>query len=71
MSPIASIRVFLALSLIYDLHIHQMDVKISFLNGDLSEKMYMRQPERFVILENKKKIYKLIKSLYGLKQAQK
>jgi hypothetical protein len=34
---ITSIRVLMALSLISDLHVHQMDVKTVFLNGDLEE----------------------------------
>ena len=48
-----------------------MDVKTTFLNGDLDEEIYMEQPEGFVILGQQKKVCKLIKSLYGLKQAPK
>ena len=43
-----------------------MEVKITFLNGDLEEKVYMEQFEGFVLLENEKKVFKLVKSLYGL-----
>ena len=68
---ITSIRLLFALSSIYDLYIHQMDVKTAFLNGDLDEEVYMEQPEGFVLPENEKKVCKLIKSLYGLKQAPK
>jgi hypothetical protein len=32
------------------LHVHHMDVKCSFLNGDLKEEVYSRQPPGFVIL---------------------
>nr|KYP47763.1 hypothetical protein KK1_030595 [Cajanus cajan] len=32
----------------YDLELHQMDVKIVFLNGDIEETIYMMQPENFV-----------------------
>jgi len=67
---IASIRVLLALSSIYNLYLHQMDVKTTFLNGELNDKVYIEQPEGFVLLRNEHKVYKLIKSLYGLKQAQ-
>ena len=56
-----------SLASIYDLCVHQMDVKTTFLNGDLDEKVYMEQPEGFVLLENEHKVCKLIKSLYGLK----
>ena len=46
-----------------------MDVKTTFLNGNLIEDMYMTQPEGFINLENSKKVYKLQRSVYGLKQA--
>jgi hypothetical protein len=44
-----TIRVLIALAAIHDLLIHQMDVKTSFLNGELDEEIYMKQPERFVM----------------------
>ena len=44
-----------------------MDVKTTFLNGDLDEEVYMEQPEGFVLPRNEKKVCKLIKSLYGLR----
>nr|GEV86647.1 zinc finger, CCHC-type [Tanacetum cinerariifolium] len=59
-----------ALAAIHNLVIHQMDVKIVFLNGDLEE-VYMTQPEGFVMLGNEHKVCKLVKSLHGLKQAPK
>jgi hypothetical protein len=45
-----------------------MDIKTVFLNYDLKEKIYMQQPEGHVVLGQKHKFCKLIKSLYGLKQ---
>ncbi len=42
-----SIRCILALAAIEDMGIHQMDVKTTFLNGDLEEEIYMEQPEGF------------------------
>ena len=46
-----------------------MDVKIAFLNGDLSEEIYMKQPEGFVVDGQEHKVCQLKKSIYGLKQA--
>jgi hypothetical protein len=68
---ITSIRVLIALASIYKLVVHQMNVKTTFLNGDLDEEVYMDQLEGFVLPGNEKKVCKLVKSLYGLKQAPK
>ncbi|GJS57761.1 reverse transcriptase domain-containing protein [Tanacetum coccineum] len=68
---IEEIRLLLALAAIHDLVIHQMDVKTAFLNGDLDEEIYMKQPEGFVMPGHESKVCKLKKSLYGLKQAPK
>ncbi|GKA64586.1 zinc finger, CCHC-type containing protein [Tanacetum coccineum] len=68
---ITTIRLLLALSAIHNLVIHQMDVKTTFLNGDLDEEVYMKQPEGFFMPDNEHKVCKLVKSLYGLKQAPK
>jgi hypothetical protein len=46
-----------------------MDVKIAFLNGNLTEDAYMTQPEGFVDPKYASKICKLQKSIYGLKLA--
>ena len=45
----------------------QMDVKSTFLNGDLKEEIYVVQPLGFVILGSEGKVCKLKKALYGLK----
>ena len=47
-SPVAMlkyIRILLAIAAYYDYEIWQMDVKITFLNGNLIEDVYMTQPE--------------------------
>ena len=46
-----------------------MDVKTTFLNGDLDEEIYMEQLERFIVPSQEKKVCRLVKSFYGLKQA--
>ena len=46
-----------------------MDVKTSFLNGNINETIYMVQPENFVVGDSKRMVRKLNKSIYGLKQA--
>ena len=45
-----------------------MDVKMDFLNGHLDEDIYMSQPDGFVKTGQEKKVCKLLKSIYGLKQ---
>jgi hypothetical protein len=46
-----------------------MDVKITFLHGDLEEQIYMEQPEGFNQPGQEHLVCKLKKSLYGLKQS--
>ncbi|GJR34523.1 zinc finger, CCHC-type containing protein [Tanacetum coccineum] len=46
---ISTIRLLIALAATHNLVIHQMDVKTAFLNGDLEEEIYMKQPEGFVM----------------------
>ena len=73
-SPVArltTIRVLLSLAASYGFHVHQMDVKTAFLNGELDEEIYMEQPDGFVVPGQEGKVCKLMKSLYGLKQAPK
>ena len=46
-----------------------MNFKTAFLNGYLEESIYMVQPEGFVAKGQEQKICKLLRSIYGLKQA--
>ena len=62
-----SIRAVLALVAHYDMALEQMDVKITFLHGDLDEQIYMEQLEGFSQSEHKHLVCKLKKSFYGLK----
>ena len=49
--------------------IWQMDIKTTFLNGSLDETIYMIQLEGIIEKIQEKKVCKLQKSIYGLKQA--
>jgi hypothetical protein len=71
-SPVArltTIRVLLSLAASHGLLVHQIDVKKAFLTGELEEEIYMDQLDGFVAKGQKGIVCKLIKSLYGLKQA--
>ncbi|GJZ31850.1 retrotransposon protein, putative, ty1-copia subclass [Tanacetum coccineum] len=71
-SPVAdirAIRILIAIAAFYDYEIWQMDVKTAFLNGYLNEDIYMVQPEGFVDPNHPRKVCKLQRSIYGLKQA--
>ena len=71
-SPVAmlkSIRILLSIAASLDYEIWQMDVKTAFLNGYLDESIYMVQPEGYVAQGQEQKVCKLLRSIYGLKQA--
>ena len=71
-SPVAmlkSIRILLSIAACMDYEIWQMDVKTAFLNGYLDETIYMSQPEGFEVKGQEQKVCKLLRSIYGLKQA--
>ncbi|GKC05824.1 ribonuclease H-like domain-containing protein, partial [Tanacetum coccineum] len=65
----ATIRTILSLVVSLQWPIHQLDVKNAFLNGDLSETVYMHQPPGFVDNRYPHHVCLLQRSLYGLKQA--
>nr|GEZ32440.1 retrovirus-related Pol polyprotein from transposon TNT 1-94 [Tanacetum cinerariifolium] len=62
-------HIFVADAANKNMTIFQMDVKTTFLNGELKEEVYIPQPEGFVDHDNPSHVYKLKKALYGLKQA--
>ena len=71
-SPVSkkdSFRIIMSLVAHFDFDLHQMDVTMTFLNGNLEEEVYTKQPEGFSSNEGEHLVYKLKKSIYGLKQA--
>ena len=49
--------------------VYQMDVKSAFLYGKIEEEVYVTQPQGFEDTHQPKKVYKVVKALYGLHQA--
>jgi hypothetical protein len=71
-APVArleSIPMILAYANQHGFKLYQMDVKITFLNGQIKEEVYVEQPLGFESEEYPNHAYKLYKTLYGLKQA--
>ena len=63
------IKITLSIATHYDYEIWQMDVKTTFLNGNLEEEIYMMQLEGFIAKNQEHMVCKLKRSIYGLKQA--
>ena len=71
-SPIArfkTLHLLLSLAALHDWEIKALDVKATFLFGELDEKVYMKQSEGFVVKGQEKRVCRLRKAIYGLKQA--
>ena len=69
MVSVKSVRVLLALAAHLDLELLSDDVKTAYLNAEMDEEIYMRQPTGFVAQGQEGKVWRLLKALYGLKQA--
>ena len=65
----SSICILLTLATQSNLEVHQMDVKMAFLNGNLEHDIFMQPPPGCANYGWKDLVWKLEKSLYGLKQA--
>ncbi|GJW35421.1 retrovirus-related pol polyprotein from transposon TNT 1-94 [Tanacetum coccineum] len=71
-APVArleAVRLFFAYAVHKSFPVYQMDVKTSFLNGPLKEKVYVNQPDGSVDPHHPDKVYRLKKALYEIKQA--
>jgi hypothetical protein len=66
-----SIRTSLSFGVALDFKIYQMDIKCALSNGELNKDIYMTQSDGYETTGQKHLIYKLKKTMYGLKQAQK
>ena len=73
-APVArytSIRSVISIAFVMGWKLHQMDVKIAFLNGVIEEEVYIEQPRDFVIHGKESHVCKSKKTLYELKRAPK
>nr|GEW43999.1 putative ribonuclease H-like domain-containing protein [Tanacetum cinerariifolium] len=66
---IEAIRLFLAYASFMGFMVYQMDVKSAFMYGTIKEEVYVCQPPGFENPDYHDKVYKVVKSLYGLHQA--
>ena len=65
----SSIRILLPLVAQFNMELVHMDVKTTFLHGDLEKEIYITQPDGFKVSGKENWVCKLKKSLYGLKQS--
>jgi hypothetical protein len=64
-----SVRLLLAVAAQFKWEVHHMDLKTTFVNGELSEEVYICQPPGFVNGVNSSKVLRLHSAPYGLRQA--
>jgi hypothetical protein len=69
MARMEEIRMLLAYVCFKRIKVYQMDIKSTFLNGELQEEVYIEQPKGFLLSENEDYVSILKKSLYGFKQS--
>lgn len=64
----AAIRLIMAIAAVEDLELRSVDISQAFLNGDLKEEIYMKQPQGFEV-GGPEYVCRLLKAIYGLCQA--
>jgi hypothetical protein len=65
-----TLRLMCALAAQYDLHLHKLDVKTAFLNGEIEEEIYLHPPQGTKVPYGQQgRVWRVRKSLYGLRQA--
>ena len=62
-----AIRILIAFATFMCFKLYQMDVKSVFLNGDLKEEVFVKQPPGFEDAERPDHVFRLDKALYGIK----
>lgn len=68
MAQYENLHVLLALAVAHDYNIEVMDMEGAFLHENLLEEVYVVQPMGFEDRKRLEKVWRLLKSLYGLKQ---
>jgi hypothetical protein len=66
---VTSFRMLVIIALIKGWDTYSWDVEAAFLHGVLKEEIYMKPPNGFTSKEGTGKVLKLLKTIYGLKQA--
>ena len=62
-----SVQTLIALAAKHKFQLHQLDVATAFLNGELKEEIYMKQPEQFKVKGKEHLVGKLKRRIFGLK----
>ena len=72
LSPVSTkdfLCIIMSIVAYFDLELHQMNVRTTFLNGDLVDDVYMSQPIAFEEVGKEHMVCKFHKFIYGLNQA--